>query len=102
MTTIKLMITAILVAMAGAAFVDFLDDLQGHHSFERLSEEEKLLFGGLVVAAENDELQQFIDRMGLIPVLKLMDRELTLSLLLLVVLESSLSQLMMRLLLLLL
>lgn len=53
--------------------MDFLTQLQSHHSFQRLSAEEKLLFGELVVSAENDELKEFIDRAGVDNVLKLMD-----------------------------
>lgn len=69
----KLVLAALLVAAVGATFLDFLAELQQHHSFQRLSEEEKLLFGGLVVAAENNELSVFIHRMGLPSVLELMD-----------------------------
>jgi len=69
----KLFLVAAILALASATFVDFLTQLQGHHSFQRLSAEEKLLFGELVVAAENDELTQFIDRAGFTDVLKLMD-----------------------------
>ncbi|XP_076469654.1 uncharacterized protein LOC143299981 [Babylonia areolata] len=66
-------LTLFLVTLAGATFLDFLTELQQHHSFQRLPNEEKLLFGELVVAAENDELKDFIDRVGLVRVLKLMD-----------------------------
>jgi len=69
----KLCLLALTLALTGATFVDFLTSLQGHHSFQRLPAEEKLLFGELVVAAENDELKDFIDRAGFTSVLKLMD-----------------------------
>ena len=71
----KLLLLASLLVLVNASFVEFLQGLQHHSSFQRLPEEEKLLFGQLVVAAEDDELTEFIDRTGLIHVLKLMDRE---------------------------
>ncbi|KAL8611832.1 hypothetical protein ACOMHN_041294 [Nucella lapillus] len=46
-------------------FVDFLNGIQSHHSFQRLPSEEKLLFGELVVAAENNELYEFVNKLGL-------------------------------------
>jgi len=69
----KLYLLAFLAVVTSATFLDFLRELQSHSSFQRLPEEEKLLFGQLVLAAEYDELAEFIDRTGLIPVLKLMD-----------------------------
>jgi len=70
---IKLCISALLLAIAAGSFVDFLDSIQKHSSFQRLPADDKLLFGQLVVAAENNELKEFIDGVGLSDVLKLMD-----------------------------
>lgn len=69
----KFFVLGLLLAVASGTFVDFLVSIQSHHSFQRLPEGDKLLFGQLVVAAENNELTEFIDRVGLVPVLKMMD-----------------------------
>jgi len=69
----KLYLLALFVALVGGTFVDFLESLKNHSSFQRLPPSDKLLFGELVVAAENNELTELIDRVGLVPVLKLMD-----------------------------
>jgi len=70
---LKICALALLVAVAAGSFVDFLESIKGHSSFQRLPDEDKLLFGQLVTAAENNELTEFIDRVGLSSVLKLMD-----------------------------
>jgi len=70
---LKVLMLGALAAVAAGSFLDFLNDIRGHSSFQRLPSEDKLLFGQLVVAAENDELREFIDRVGLTSVLKLMD-----------------------------
>nr|KAG5708516.1 hypothetical protein BaRGS_026243 [Batillaria attramentaria] len=62
-----------LLAVATCSFVEFLDSLQNHHSFQRLSQEEKLLFSELVLSAEEGTVSDFIDRVGLGSVIKLMD-----------------------------
>ena len=72
----KLYLLAVFLVLVNASFVDFLESLQHHSSFQRLPEEEKLLFGELVLAAESNGLTVFIDDVGLMKVLKLMDREL--------------------------
>jgi len=69
----KLCVSALLLAVAAGSLVDFLESIQKHSSFQHLSSDDKLLFGQLVVAAENNELTEFIDRVGLSDVLKLMD-----------------------------
>merc|ERR1712121_313984 len=69
----KWVLLSLCIALSGATFLDFLATLQTHSSFQHLSAEEKLLFGELVVAAENNELSELIDRVGLGKVLKLMD-----------------------------
>jgi len=70
---LRVLLLAVLAAVAAGSFMDFLNDIKNHSSFKRLPEDDKLLFGQLVVAAENDELRDFIDRTGLTDVLKLMD-----------------------------
>ncbi|KAK7499578.1 hypothetical protein BaRGS_00009230, partial [Batillaria attramentaria] len=72
--TMKLqLLTCALLAVASCSFVEFLESLQHHHSFQRLSVEEKLLFSELVLAAEEGALEAFIDKKGLVNVISLMD-----------------------------
>ena len=76
----KLLLLSIVVAVAAGAHTDpdftaFLNQIFGHASFQRLPDEDRLLFSELVMAAEQHELETFIDRIGLLKVIELVDRE---------------------------
>ena len=81
----KLLLLSMVVAVVAGAqthpdFTAFLNQIFGHASFQRLPDEDRLLFSELVMGAEADELQAFIDRIGLLKVIELVDREYCLSL----------------------
>jgi len=69
----RVLVLLVLVVAVSGTFQEFLASLQTHNSFQQLSDGDKLLFGELVVAAEDNELKDFIDRVGLTSVLRLMD-----------------------------
>nr|KAG5710289.1 hypothetical protein BaRGS_009005 [Batillaria attramentaria] len=68
---IVLTVVAVLV-LSQDDFATWLRRYQSHRDYMHLSSEEKLLFAELVLAADNDELDEFIDRAGFLNVLKLM------------------------------
>jgi len=69
----RVLVVLVLVVAVSGTFQEFLASLQTHSSFTQLPDGDKLLFGELVVAAEDNELKEFIDRVGLTSVLRLMD-----------------------------
>ncbi|GFO29171.1 hypothetical protein PoB_005567600 [Plakobranchus ocellatus] len=70
---ISLAVVVSATVLVNADFLTYLKEIQSHDYFQRLSTDDKVLFSELVMAAETNTTKELIDRVGLLPVLELID-----------------------------